>query len=108
MLQQAMRKVSPLSLAPGGSEDTLRVDSFKVRYRPDGSVEQFVSGLSVLDDEGRLLQQQDISVNHPLHYKVCRPPCCTGCCWDVGIDLLHWLLLEPGHCLAEFNVASSC
>ena len=48
----------------------LRVDSFKVKYRADGSVEQFVSGLSVLNEAGQLQQHQDISVNHPLHYQV--------------------------------------
>ena len=71
VLHDAMRKTSPLSLAPGGSQDMLRVDSFNVKYRADGSVEQFVSGLSVLDEAGQLQQHQDISVNHPLHYKVC-------------------------------------
>ena len=58
VLHDAMRKTSPLSLAPGGSQDMLRVDSFKVKYRADGSVEQFVSGLSVLDEAGQLQQHQ--------------------------------------------------
>ena len=75
VLHDVMRKTSPLSLAPGGSQDMLRVDSFQVKYRADGSVEQFVSGLSVLDAEEQLQQRQDISVNHPLHYKVGCAPC---------------------------------
>jgi cytochrome c biogenesis protein len=47
----------------------LHVNSFDVRYREDGSVEQFVSDLSIFDPQGREALRKSISVNDPLRYQ---------------------------------------
>jgi cytochrome c biogenesis protein len=69
---------SPLARPPPGARGTLlRVDGFDVLYRDDGSVSQFVSDLSIIDDEGgggsgdadRVLASGRISVNVPLRYR---------------------------------------
>ncbi len=67
---QALSPRSPLARPPRGASDMLHVNSFDVKYREDGSVDQFVSDLSVLDDQGRELMRKSISVNDPLRYQV--------------------------------------
>ena len=55
----------------------------RVKYRADGSTEQFVSQLAVLGSSGRVERRQDISVNHPMHYKASSCSCVHwphGCC----------------------------
>lgn len=59
-----------MAIYPQGAYDQLRVNSFEVKYRDDGSVAQFYSDLSVLDSEGRERMRKLISVNDPLRYKV--------------------------------------
>ena len=44
---QVLRPNSALARPPEGAQNKLHVDSFDVRYRTDGSVEQFVSELAV-------------------------------------------------------------
>lgn len=46
----------------------VRVNRFWIDYRPDGSVEQFHSDLSVLSPTGKELKRKTISVNDPLVY----------------------------------------
>lgn len=74
-----IRPYTPLGLAPAGVDAVLHVNSFEVKYRADGSEEQFVSDLSVWDSDGRELKRKDIQVNTPLRYKVC-PPSALSCC----------------------------
>ena len=64
-----LRPNSALARPPEGAQKTLHVDSFDVRYRADGSVEQFVSELAVQGDDGQPLEQRTVSVNIPLRYK---------------------------------------
>jgi len=47
---------------------TLRVDDFKIKYREGGEVEQFFSKLTVLDNAGGEVYQDEIYVNKPLAY----------------------------------------
>lgn len=51
---------------PAGAKQVLHVNSFNVDYRPDGSVQQFKSDLSVFDLDGREKQKKTISVNQPI------------------------------------------
>ena len=57
----------------GHSELTLALDSFVVERDPAGRPEQFRSSLRILDGDGgdtsNLLQQAEISVNHPLRFR---------------------------------------
>ncbi|QGG47764.1 cytochrome c biogenesis protein ResB [Heliorestis convoluta] len=46
----------------------VRVDDFKTIYRDDGSVDAWVSTLTVID-EGQEVLTEEIRVNHPLNYK---------------------------------------
>ncbi|MBC8122637.1 MAG: cytochrome c biogenesis protein [Gemmatimonadaceae bacterium] len=47
---------------------TVRVNRFWIDYRPDGSVDQFYSDLSVVDPQAKELTRKTISVNNPLIY----------------------------------------
>ena len=51
---------------PKGAKEVLHVNGFDVEYRPDGSVQQFKSDLSVFDLNGNQKQQKTISVNQPI------------------------------------------
>jgi cytochrome c biogenesis protein len=57
----------------GHSELTLALDSFVVERDPAGRPEQFRSSLRILNGDGsgnnNLLQQSEISVNHPLRFR---------------------------------------
>ena len=53
---------------PEGAKQVLHVNSFDVEYRPDGSVKQFKSDVSVFDDNGKQKQQKLVSVNQPIRY----------------------------------------
>ena len=67
---QALSPRSSIARPPRGAGDMLHVNSFDVKYREDGSVDQFVSDLSVLDGQGRERLRKSISVNDPLRYQV--------------------------------------
>lgn len=67
---QALAPVSPVARPPNSANSMLHVNSFDVKYRDDGSVEQFVSDLSVFDWQGRETLRKTISVNDPLRYQV--------------------------------------
>ena len=70
--RQVLHAVSPLAWAPKGADDILHVNSFEVKYRSDGSEEQFLSDLSVYRaDGGEQLAHKEIKVNTPLRHKVC-------------------------------------
>ena len=61
---------APIALAPSGADAILHCNSFDVKYRPDGSEEQFVSDLSVWDTDGHELERKEIKVNSPLRFRV--------------------------------------
>lgn len=71
IFSQALTPRSGIARLPGGADSMLRVNDFDVRYRDDGSTEQFVSDLSVFDWRGVERLRKTISVNDPLRYKVC-------------------------------------
>ena len=65
---QALTPNSPAGSLPEGAKQVLHVNSFNVDYRPDGSVQQFKSDLSVFDLDGKQKQQKTISVNQPIRF----------------------------------------
>lgn len=71
--RQMLRPVSPLARLPQGADSVLHVNSFDVKYRSDGSEEQFVSDLSVWAPDGREVQRREIRVNTPLRFQACSP-----------------------------------
>lgn len=48
---------------------SVRVNRFWIDYTPEGSINQFYSDLSVLDQAGEEVKQKTIFVNSPLRYK---------------------------------------
>lgn len=64
----ALRSASPLAWYPAGASAALRCDDFRIDVRPDGSVRQFYSDVSVLDLDGAPLRSQTVSVNLPLRW----------------------------------------
>jgi len=47
----------------------VRVNRFWIDYSPEGSIDQFYSDLSVLDEAGEEITRKTIHVNEPLHYR---------------------------------------
>lgn len=95
---QALSPRSPIARPPSGAFDMLRVNSFDVKYRDDGSVDQFVSDLSVLDGQGRELMRKSISVNDPLRYQVLCGCACFACLFAVVSDQKHPASSLSGQC----------
>ncbi len=73
IFRQALSPQSAIARLPGGADAMLRVNSFDIKYRDDGSTEQFLSDLSVFDARGVERQRKTISVNDPLRYQVRHP-----------------------------------
>jgi cytochrome c biogenesis protein len=48
---------------------SVRVNRFWIDYTPKGSIDQFYSDLSVIDNDGKEVDRQTIHVNKPLKYK---------------------------------------
>ncbi len=46
----------------------VKVNKFWIDYRPDGTVDQFYSRLSIITKDGNVLPEKTIYVNHPLRY----------------------------------------
>ena len=67
-LLQALRPNSAVASMPDGAKQVLHVNNFNVDYRPDGSVQQFNSDLSVWNLDGQEQQRNTIFVNKPLRY----------------------------------------
>ena len=65
-LVQALRPNSPVASLPEGAKQVLHVNGFNIDYRPDGSVQQFNSDLSILDQDGQQMQRTGIFVKKPL------------------------------------------
>ncbi|KAL4427842.1 hypothetical protein ABPG75_001931 [Micractinium tetrahymenae] len=68
VVASALRSASPLAWYPSGAEAVMRCDDFRIEYRPDGSVKQFYSDITVRDLDGRQLASKTISVNAPLRF----------------------------------------
>ncbi|GLC35607.1 copper chaperone [Pleodorina starrii] len=62
---------SSISSMPDAAANVIHVNRFLIDYRPDGSVAQFYSDLSLIDprDGGRELLRKTISVNDPFRYQ---------------------------------------
>ncbi len=106
IFSQALLPRSALARQPRGAADMLHVNSFDVKYREDGSVDQFVSDLSVFDGQGREQLRKSISVNDPLRYQVpypCMRPCHSLSKGDQCLILsIHIKAMTPHH-LPEQN-----
>ncbi|WP_413200062.1 cytochrome c biogenesis protein [Nostoc piscinale] len=48
---------------------SVRVNRFWIEYTPSGSIDQFYSDMSVLDDDGKEVDRKTIFVNQPLRYR---------------------------------------
>lgn len=63
-----LRPATMVAIPPKGSSALLKVDNFRIQYRPDGSIQQFFSDVAVEDRFGNELTRETISVNKPLRY----------------------------------------
>lgn len=69
LVAEYIQPASAAASLPRGAKAVLRVNDFNIETRPDGSVAQFYSDLSVRDlDTGREVQRKTISVNDPLRW----------------------------------------
>lgn len=117
IFSQALSPQSAIARLPGGADSMLRVNSFDIKYREDGSTEQFLSDLSVYDWHGVERLRKTISVNDPLRYQVQHleaVPCSTafvstescvcsyGGLWSGLDDKI--LLSLPGNCMRSVSV----
>jgi cytochrome c biogenesis protein len=59
----------PLATPQTLKDWSVRVNRFWIDYTPEGGIDQFYSDLSVLDNEGKEVDQQTIYVNKPLRYR---------------------------------------
>lgn len=101
---QALMPKSLVARPPRSAADQLHVNSFDVKYRDDGSVEQFVSDLTVFDDQGREQLRKTITVNDPLRYQVLPPCLCLICCTLINLVLSVFVYLRRGAWLhADFS-----
>ncbi len=66
---QNIFEAGPLASPQIPKDWAVRVNRFWIDYTADGTIDQFYSDLSVVDDQGQELEQKTISVNHPLRYR---------------------------------------
>ncbi|WP_088891543.1 cytochrome c biogenesis protein [Leptolyngbya ohadii] len=59
----------PWAAAQVPKDWSVRVNRFWIDYTPDGTIDQFYSDLSVLDQQGQEVDRQTIHVNKPLRHK---------------------------------------
>ena len=59
----------PLAAPQVPKDWSVRVNRFWIDYTPEGGIDQFYSDLSVLNQEGKAVDQQTIYVNKPLRYR---------------------------------------
>lgn len=65
---ELLQPATMVAIPPKGSSALLKVDNFRISYRPDGSIQQFYSDVAVEDRFGNELKRETISVNKPLRY----------------------------------------
>lgn len=63
-----MTPTSVLSRLPSAARSTIHVNKFDIDYRPDGSVAQFNSDLSLMSELGEEKMRKTIRVNDPFRY----------------------------------------
>lgn len=68
VVANALYPASSISTLPKGSKAVMQVNKFSIDTRPDGSVAQFYSDLSLKDFDGKELLRKTISVNDPFRY----------------------------------------
>ncbi|WP_107668359.1 cytochrome c biogenesis protein [Cyanothece sp. BG0011] len=61
-------EAGPLSQPQIPTDWGIRVNRFWIDYTPDGTIDQFYSDLSVINNDGEELKQKTIYVNEPLRY----------------------------------------
>jgi cytochrome c biogenesis protein len=59
----------PLAATQTLKDWSVRVNRFWIDYTPEGGIDQFYSDMSVLDKEGKNVDNQTIYVNKPLRYR---------------------------------------
>ncbi len=59
----------PFSAGQVPKDWAVHVNRFWIDYKPDGTIDQFYSDLSVIDSEGQERDRQTIHVNKPLRYR---------------------------------------
>ena len=59
----------PLAAPQVPKDWSLKVNRFWIDYTPEGSIDQFYSDLSVVDNEAKELKRETIYVNKPLRYR---------------------------------------
>ena len=59
----------PFSMSQIPKDWAVHVNRFWIDYKPDGTIDQFYSDLSVIDREGQERDRQTIHVNKPLRYR---------------------------------------
>jgi cytochrome c biogenesis protein len=59
----------PLAATQTLKDWSVRVNRFWIDYTPEGGIDQFYSDMSVLDQDGKDIDQQTIYVNKPLRYR---------------------------------------
>lgn len=52
-----------------GTNLKMKIDKFDIKYRDDGSVEQYITNGTLLDENGNSLISDEIFVNKPMRYK---------------------------------------
>ncbi|BDA39689.1 cytochrome c biogenesis protein [Candidatus Atelocyanobacterium thalassae] len=60
--------LGPFSTSEISRDWKVRVNRFWIDYNSKGTVDQFYSNLSIINDEGKELKKETIYVNKPLHY----------------------------------------
>ena len=76
-----MRPASPIATLPASAASSIHVDDFTIDYRPDGSVAQFYSTLTLTDPQVRTecgsVEEEEgtFTLAHLLHWTlVCKGP----------------------------------
>lgn len=52
-----------------GTEYKAKIQDFDIQYREDGSIEQYISQIEMLDDKKNTLTSSTVSVNHPMRFQ---------------------------------------
>lgn len=66
---QNITDAGPIAQTQGLRDWSVKVNRFWIDYTPDGTIDQFYSDLSVLDQAGNEIQRKTIHVNEPLRYQ---------------------------------------
>lgn len=114
LVAQAINPASALAPLPSGAGAVLHVNGFSIETRPDGSVAQFYSDLSLRElDSGREVLRKKISVNDPFRcarhvpaHMMCGVVCvlCTLCTFALVAGGQLAGLATPGKILLPTGV----